>query len=271
MKALKRQHLSPRFSGKGLFLGFLCLGSGYFHATAAENDNNAAYWRELASQRITAEKERAAAESDWSLQKALLEQRIALLKSEAQTLDADMAKLKENEAKASQERKAFEETLATLKSETDAARKLLARAENALAERYTLLPPYLQKKIYPALNGLDAAAADKKPFAERVQNLVSALNEIEKSRMKIAVQREAIQPSGNENPLQMRIAYLGIDFAYATDESDSVAYMGYAKGGQWHWQAIPEQKDTVSRLFNIFDNREQAIWLDIPLSREVQP
>lgn len=267
-RTLKNSYLRPSGAKRLLLYFVLCAFGAATHATAQEAHQTADYWRELAAQRITAEKTRAEAQSDWQLKKALLEQQISLLESEAKTLDEQIAQANTALASAGKEREKFESELNAIRSEAESGKTTLRDLEAQLAERYKTLPIPLQKKVFAYINGFDATAAEKKSFGERVQNLVSVLNEIEKARKLQNIQREALKLSDSEPERQMKVVYLGLDMAYATDENETIFYMGYPGKDGWKWTQL-ESKETVIRFFKMLENREKSDWLELPVQTEV--
>jgi hypothetical protein len=204
-------------------------------------------------------------ESDWKENRETLRQTIQLLEQERSSIREQMTTVSTNSATAAKERVEAEISKEALTLGLDTIRGLVSGLETRLREMSAAFPPPLMERIQPVLQRIPADSVGTKLSAsERVQTVVTLLNEIDKFNGAITVSSQVQKnPSGAE--VQVDTLYLGLGQAYFVDKSGDYAGVGIPTAEGWTWDARPGLATRINQALAIYRNTRPAEFLSLPV------
>lgn len=255
--------------GMGLFaVGcFLCLcsygteGSGQGN-TAMENTQTilATLEKRVETQRIISQEKR-----DLALSCQMLNERIALVQREIESLQGKIVEAQAGIAEADRKRAAMVEDNEKMKQAADRLRGMLSHLEGRLRHLIARLPAVLQERIRPLSQRLpyDSEQA-KQSTSERFQNIVGILNEIDKFGREISVTSE-VRTLEDGHSVEVLVLYLGIGQAFYTSSNAAVAGTGMASDEEWIWTPNNPAADRIAEAIAVLKNEQVASFVQLPV------
>ncbi|HXV77658.1 MAG TPA: DUF3450 family protein [Candidatus Polarisedimenticolaceae bacterium] len=202
---------------------------------------------------------------DWQLAKQVLEQRIALMQSEIDTLEQRIAetavsigdadrkrqeRIAENE-RLKQASTALARTIATLESKT---RTLLATLPAPLAER---IGPLAQRiPVDPQRTELS--------LTERFQNVIGILDQANKFNGDVTVVTETREVADGVTA-EVQTIYLGLGQAYYVTANGESAGVGVPSVEGWNWTRADELAPRVLEVIGIVKNEQVPAYVPLPV------
>lgn len=202
---------------------------------------------------------------DMMLSQEMLNERIALVEREIDSLNA---KIKDAQASIDQADKkcadmigANEKLKATSQFLTDIAvslegdiKHLLERLPDAVSERVKPLSQRLPKD----------SAKTELSVSERFQNVVGILNEVDKFNREISVTSE-VRTLPDKSGLEVAVIYFGIGRAYYTNAKGDIAGTGAAGENDWIWEPESGIGTSVAEAIAILKNEKAASFVQMPV------
>jgi septal ring factor EnvC (AmiA/AmiB activator) len=203
-------------------------------------------------------------EADWNADKETLQQSKALYERELSSVQAQLARISTNSTVANRERLTAEADLKEMTAGVDAARTTVARLEAEVRSILPLLPPPLKAATQPLVDRLPAdSAATKAVATERLQTVVSLLNEIDKFHNTLTIANEK-QPNAKGELISVDVIYVGLATAYFVDASGTVAGIGSPGDAGWTWQLKPEIGPLVRDSIAMYRSQKPAAFVGLP-------
>ncbi|MDQ7008354.1 MAG: DUF3450 family protein [Acidobacteriota bacterium] len=203
---------------------------------------------------------------DWKLGKEVLTERISILERQIAALDQKIEEAEKDLAEVAGK----ERELAARERELDRASVTLARripalekATRALLDR---LPDPLREKVSVLSRRLPrpGGARELSP-AERYQNVIGILNEVNKFQREINLVSEIRElPSGKRAEVQT--VYAGLGQAWYVTRDGSHAGLGRSGPDGWRWIAADPIAPQVTRLVKILENEEAPAYVPLPVT-----
>ncbi len=202
---------------------------------------------------------------DLALAVEMLNERIGMVQREIESLrtkiteseagiaemDAKKAGLMEENDKLKQASASLGDTIAALEDRT---RRLLARLPDPIRERVKPLSQRLPEK----------GAETKLSIAERFQNTVGILNEVDKFNREISLASEVrTLPDGTS--VEVTAVYIGIGYGYYASANGTVAGIGTASETGWIWTPNNTVAPQVRDVIAILKNEKVASFVQLPV------
>jgi len=171
---------------------------------------------------------------DWATAKEIFSERIQLAEAEVKGLDDKIAEAKSQIGKSDAEKEeAIQKRDANLAA-TAELRAAIIRLENRVRELHAAIPAPLQDKIAPLYTRMPPdQELTKVATAERFQNVIGILNEMNKINSDIAVVSE-IRLIG-ERPTEVKSFYVGLGQGYYLSAKGDAAGRGWPTPKGWEW------------------------------------
>lgn len=201
----------------------------------------------------------------WQLGREVLEQRIALLEDEVASRRAKVAEMRAAIAEA----QGRQSTLATenrgLSDASSSVVDMLGELETQTRALLVSVPVPLARRVEPLSRKIPRdPAASERPLAQRFQNLLGVLNEINKFNREIVVTREMRDlPDGST--AEVETIYLGLGQAYYVTPSGSAAGIGIPGPGGWEWLAANELADEITQAIEILEENGTPAYVPLPV------
>jgi hypothetical protein len=244
----------------------LAVGSLAATAFAAEDAAPLAAARESVSQWVQTRQLISQTQAAWESDREMLGQSKALFERELKTVREQLSKVSTNSSVADQERLKSEADLKQHTDTLDAARSLVVELEAQVRQSLPILPPTLQATIKPLTDRLPAdSATTKAGVIERLQTVVSLLNEIDKFNTAVSVFPEK-QANAKGEPVAVDTLYLGLAGAWFVDSTGEVAGVGKPTPKGWEWKLQPEIAGKVRNAVAIYRSQKPAAFVALPAS-----
>ena len=252
-----------RFWTTSLVLSLLSVGVVRAQSDPAILDqtrSNVAKW--MATQQLIF-KER----KDWQEQKDVLQVRIAAAEKEIAAVEQRLAdsraalgklRAEEAEGKAAKQR---------LMDSADWLSSSVTRLESDVRRLHPVLPGPVQEKVAPLFRRIpEDPQTTKVAVAERFQNVVGILNEIQKSNGDIGLFTE-IRPLSDGKPSEVKTVYVGLGQAYFLSAGGE-AGVGRPSASGWQWQAQNDLAESIAQVIEILENKGKPRFVSLPVTIE---
>jgi hypothetical protein len=198
----------------------------------------------------------------WRQEKEVLASRIDLLGSEIAAVEARLAEARERAAEArardqglEAERARLVETAAVLAGsvgDLEAEVRLLARR----------VPEAFQERIAPLLQRIPEGAAQIS-VAERFQNVLGILNELQRINGEITVATE-IRPLASGELVQVTTVYFGLGQAYYRSAGGETG-VGRPGPEGWVWEADGRASREIAEMLDIVESKGSPKFVNLPV------
>lgn len=203
----------------------------------------------------------------WLAEEKTLTENIAFLKNEIESF-------KQAIADANMDIDTQDDTQKELRaeiSEAEEAVKVVEAAvpdyERKLLELASIFPSVFKETVDARLRRIPNPDSDREisvPLDERVQNIISILENLEYFNKTINLSSELRETDGET--IEVRTIYVGLGQAYFVDEGKTIAGYGYPVIGKgWEWISMPEIAQAVTDAILVADNRKPAVFVSVPV------
>jgi len=204
-------------------------------------------------------------ESDWEAEKEALLQTKVLFERELAGIDAQMAKVSTNSAQVDRERLAAERDLKEAAETIEHATGAIKGIEARLRSFSQKLPAPLLETVQPLMAKLpEDSAATKLGAPERVQTVVSLLNEIDKFNNAVTLFSEKRKNEKGEE-VSVETAYLGLGAGYFVNQTGEFAGSGVAGEKGWEWTVDRNLAEPVREVVRIYRGERTATFVPLPV------
>ena len=202
---------------------------------------------------------------DLAIAKEMLNERIALIQSEIDSLQGKIRDANESIAEADKKRVDLIDENEKLKEVSSSLGKLLSSLESRTKKLIVKLPDPIRERIKPLSQRLPENPEENKlSVSQRFQNVVGILNEVDKFNRDISVFSEVrTLPDGTSS--EVTALYLGIGQSYYTSANNSVAGIGNYTDEGWEWKQLNETAMQVSQAIAILKNEQVASFVQLPI------
>jgi FtsZ-binding cell division protein ZapB len=203
--------------------------------------------------------------NDWQQAKEILQGRIELVGKEVGQLKERIAQSETAVADSNRKRDALVAQNAQLK-ETGAQLAAAVTAMEAQVQKLAKLAPEgVGTKLAPLLQRIPADPATARiSTAERFQNVLGILNELNKANSEIAVAYEVRKmPDGTSSEVQ--VIYVGLAQAYYLSPRGE-AGVGKPTESGWTWRPAPDQAGAIATALEIIKGKEPPAFVPLPVS-----
>jgi hypothetical protein len=206
----------------------------------------------------------AKTQADWVAEKDVLEASARVFERELQDLDARVTGLGEASAQVARERQELQSEKEALEQATLQARTLATRFETRLRDLRPWLPEPLDRRVAPLFERFpEDPESTRLTVAERLQNLVGLLNEIDKFNGSVVVESE-IRKNDQGLEVQVETLYLGLAQAYFVGEGGRFAGVALPTGNGWQTTPRNDLGPTIERAVAMYRNQSPAALLALP-------
>lgn len=242
-----------------------CAGLLAVQATSAPQDSERvetarAALEKWADTRRLISKER----NDWVLGKEILNDRIGLVEREIESLKTRLAETSGSIVDADRKVAELAAEEAKLKEGSAALAQLVWGFEQRTSQLVKRLPPPIAERIKPLSQRLPDAPDSKLSLAERFQNIVGILNEVNKFQRDIAVVSE-VRTLADGSSAEVTTVYFGLGQAYYATANGKAAGRGSASAEGWIWVPANESAADISRMIAVLKNEQVASFVSVPL------
>lgn len=202
---------------------------------------------------------------DWQLGREMLQERIALVTRETDSVQQRIAEVERNITEADRARTDLVTRNEVLKQAATALVAEVGRLESGTRELLARLPDPIRERVKPLSQRLPELGAETKlTLAERFQNVVGILNEINKFNRDITVASE-VRPLPDGTSVAVTALYIGIGQGYYVTTNGQSAGIGFAAEKGWTWQPLDEAAPDIARAIAVVQGEQVPAFVRLPL------
>jgi FtsZ-binding cell division protein ZapB len=239
----------------------LFLGAAASDETFTKTQNaKTAIEKWIETQRIISQEKR-----DLALSREMLNERISLVQREIESLRNKTDEAQASIAETDKKRDAMVEENETLKQATASLGGVLSNMEGRVRHLIVRLPEPIRQRIKPLSQRLpNNSEQTNLSTAERFQNIVGILNELDKFNREISVTSE-VRTLADNSSVEVAVLYLGLGQAFYTSSNASVAGTGTASDTAWVWKPNNPAAAQIADAIAIFKNEKVASFVQVPV------
>lgn len=206
---------------------------------------------------------------DWALGRQILNERIALVEREIASLREKIAQAQESINDADKRRVELMDENEKLKNASAILTGVVAKLEGRTSALIQRLPDPIRDRIKPLSQSLPRDPNQTRlSLAQRFQNVVGILNEVNKFQREITVTSE-VRTLADGTVAEVAAIYVGLGQAYYSGANGAVAGVGRPSEAGWTWESANDAAGRVADAIAILKNEKVASFVLLPL--KVQP
>ena len=201
---------------------------------------------------------------DWQQGKEILAGRVELVKNEIATLTEKIAQAQTSVADANKKRDELLVENDNLKAVGAQLTEAVTGMEAEVRRLYKSLPAPLQQRLEPLAQRIPEDPANTKvSAAERFQNVLGILNELNKANSEITVNYE-VHNLADGRPSEVQAIYAGLAQAWFVSGSGE-AGIGRPSADGWQWEPAPRIAGDVLMAVEILQGKQSPAFVPLPV------
>ncbi|MBN2511455.1 MAG: DUF3450 family protein [Sedimentisphaerales bacterium] len=202
---------------------------------------------------------------DFELAREILKDRTNLVQQEIESLHGKIIDAENSIAEADKKRSDMVSENEKFRAVSSSLGNSLALLEQRTQQLVCRLPDPIQQRLKPLSQRLPTDPEQTKlSLAERFQNVVGILNEVDKSNREITVCSEVrTLPDGSS--VEVASLYIGIGQAFYANANGTIAGTGKASEKGWVWKPSNEAAPQILEAIAILKNEKVATYIKLPV------
>lgn len=244
-----------------LVAGFLLIGTATFAAESKDVDGvRAALEKWVETRKVISQEQR-----DWALGKEMLHERIDLVQQEIDSLKEKISDAEKSISEADKKREELVVQNEELKKASSALNGTVLALEENTQSLLKRLPDPIRERVKPLSQRIPEDVEETQlSLAERFQNIIGILNEVNKFSREITLTSEVRSlPDGTS--AEVTALYVGIGQAYYTSADGKIAGTGTSSADGWVWTADNGIAADISQAIAILKNEQVAAFVQLPV------
>ena len=202
---------------------------------------------------------------DWALAREMLDERIRLVQREITSLREKIEEAKKGISEADKKRAELVEENDKLKNASETLAGVVAKLEARTVALNKRLPDPIRERIKPLSQLLPEDPNETKlSLAQRFQNVIGILNEVNKFNREITVTSE-VRTLADGNSAEVTALYIGLGQAYYTGANGTMAGVGRPSEDGWKWNPANDSADRIADAVAILKNEMVAGFVPLPV------
>lgn len=202
---------------------------------------------------------------EWQEGKLILQSRIELMKGEIAALQEKIDDLKDAGAEARLKMSEVESQSDSLKASSTSLAGWVGAMEQRLRLLRSRLPEPVQERVHPLYSRMpEDPDSTKASVAERYQNVVGILNEVNKFNNEIALVTE-VRTLSDGKPAEVRTVYLGLAQAYYVSARGEAGVGRPGETDGWHWQPDNDLAPQILEVVDVLQNKATPKFIPLPV------
>jgi hypothetical protein len=201
---------------------------------------------------------------DWQQGKDVLVGRLDVVKQEVASLDDKIKKASAGMLEAEKKKADLAAERDQLKATGADLAKTVAAMEAEVRRLFKMMPDPFQTRVKPLYTRIpEDPEKAKVSLAERFQNVLGILNEMNKANNELTVSFE-VHELANGKPSEVKVLYVGLAQAYYVSGGGE-AGIGRPTADGWKWEANDAIARDVMRAFEVRDNKHSPVFVPLPV------
>ncbi|MEM8868335.1 MAG: DUF3450 family protein [Verrucomicrobiota bacterium] len=203
-------------------------------------------------------------QSDWRVEKSILEDTKMLLSSELERIEKELTDLEETATAADEDRTELAAEKETLSSASNVVESNIGALETKVKAIVKTLPEPLVDKLKPLIRRLPEDSENTKlSLGERVQNIVGILSQADKFNGTVTQTSESREIDGGKT-VEVRTLYWGLATAYYVDASGEYSGIGYPTEDGWEWPKVEGAGEAIIQLIEVYEGTGDIVFVEAP-------
>src|SRR5262245_46085675 len=228
-------------------------------ATGALDQTRSTLGKWVETQQIISREKKA-----WQQDREILQSRIAILSNEIAQLQEKMGQVHADSSRDAADRSQLAGDKDEIRRTTSALTSQVGDLESKVRRLGGALPPSMREKVQPLFDRMPAEGADagRVTLAERFQNVLGILNEMNRINGEITVATE-IRPLSDGKPSEVKTIYIGLGTAYFVSARGE-AGVGHPGDNGWVWEPANELAPAINEVLEILGNKISPRFVPLP-------
>lgn len=202
--------------------------------------------------------------NEWQQGKEILLGRLDLVKKEIAALEEKIAQAESSVAEANAKREELMQENQELKDATTQLVDAVSAMEGDVRSLRVILPEPLKPKLEPLYQRIpEDSSKTRVSVAERFQNVLGILNELNKANGEITVNYE-VRTMADGKPAEVRAFYVGLAQAYFVSARGE-AGIGRPTATGWDWQTANSVSPDVLKSLEILQGKQSPAFVPLPV------
>lgn len=247
-----------------LVMSCLLLGTSV-SAFSAEPQSDVDGVRAALEKWVESRKVISAEQRDWALGKEMLNERVDLVQQEIDSLKEKISDAQESISDADKKRAGLVEENEKLKEASSSLNETVLTLEQNTKNLLKRLPDPIRERVKPLTQRIPEDAKETKlSLAERFQNIVGILNEVNKFSREITLTSE-VRSLADGSSAEVTALYVGIGQAYYASANGKLAGTGTASADGWVWTPANDAAPQIMEAIAILKNEQVATFVRLPV------
>ncbi len=246
-----------------LLISAVCLLSSVAFASEMQSDVDGV--RATLEKWVESRKVISLEQRDWALGKEMLNERIELVQQEIDSLQSKIEDAEKSISEADKKRVDLIDENKKLKEASAALGETVLTLEQSTKDLLKRLPDPIRERVKPLTQRLPENPDETKlSLAERFQNIIGILNEVNKFNREITITSEVrALPDGTS--AEVTALYIGIGQGYYASANGKAAGTGTAAPDGWVWTPADNVAGEIVRAIAILQNEQVAGFVRLPV------
>jgi FtsZ-binding cell division protein ZapB len=207
---------------------------------------------------------------DWQQGKEILAGRLELVKKEIAALDEKSKQAQSSVAEADKKRNDLLAENEQLKTAGAQLAEAVTAMEGEVRRLFKQLPEPIQTKLQPLYQRIpEDPAKTRVSVAERFQNVLGILNEVNKANNEIAVSYE-VHNLADGKPSEVKVVYVGLAQAYYVS-AHGEAGIGRPTADGWKWEPSQAIARQILTVLEILQGKGTPAFVPLPAKLQKKP
>ncbi len=201
---------------------------------------------------------------DWQQGKEILEGRVELIKNEVTALEEKIKIAQSNVTESHKDRSELLSENDKLKETGEKLTETISGMESQVRKLFKSLPDPVKTKLQPLSDRIpEDPAKTRVAVAERYQNILGILNELNKANNEITVNYE-IHTLSNNKPSEVKAIYIGLAQAYYVSGGGEGG-IGRPTEDGWKWEPSNAIGRDITTALEILEGKHTPAFVPLPV------
>ncbi len=202
---------------------------------------------------------------DWALGKEVLEDRIAIVTRELESLRARIAEADRSIGESDRKRDELVAENAAMTAASTSLAETIAGFEKRAVELLARVPDPIRERVRPFSQQIPEPGKDSPlSLGRRFQNLIGVLAELDKFQRDVTVASE-IRTLADGARAEVAAVYLGLGRAFYVTANGETAGVGGSSASGWTWGPANQAAAAVRRAIAILKGEQPAAFVPLPV------
>jgi hypothetical protein len=204
---------------------------------------------------------------DWQQGKEIILNRTELVKKEISFLEEKIKQAQDGVTGANSKRAELESENETLKVTAQQLTDSVAIVEDRIRSMHKLLPEPVKERLLPLYQRVpEDSSKTRVSIAERYQNALGILNELNKANNEITVTYE-VRTLAGDKPAEVKTVYVGLGQAYYVSAGGEAGIGRPAESG-WAWEPSKSVSREILGVLDILSGKQSPAFVRLPVKME---